>query len=147
MFRQTPEGYDTKQGAIMTGDVRRCLIALNAPPRDKAEMKELIDTVDPEDTGWVAYEHFFAVAALKLNARHDDPDALNEEVVKAYRLFTKGQERDITVSDLRRIAAELKEDVPDSVLKDMVREATGGGLGGVNLEDFEGVMKRAGIFG
>lgn len=37
--------------------------------------------------------------------------------------------------------------VPESVLKDMIREATGGGLGGVNMEDFEGVMTRAGVFG
>ena len=88
-----------------------------------------------------------AVAALKLHARHEDPDAMNEEVVKAYGLFTKGQERDITLHDLRRIAKELREDVPDNVLKDMIREATGGGLGGVGMEDFEGVMKRAGIFG
>jgi hypothetical protein len=29
----------------------------------------------------------------------------------------------------------------------MIREATGGGLGGVSIEDFEGVMNRAGVFG
>ena len=94
-----------------------------------------------------------AIAALKLHARRDnndddDPDAVNEEVVKAYRLFTKGRDdRPITLVDLRRVAKELREEVPESVLKDMLREATGGGLGGVGLEDFEGVMRRAGVFG
>lgn len=66
---------------------------------------------------------------------------------KAYHLFTKGEEREITLHDLRRVARELREDVPENVLKDMVREATGGGLGGVGMDDFEGVMKRAGVFG
>lgn len=127
--------------------MRRCLIALNAPPKDAAELKELIETVDPDDSGWVDYERFLAIAALKLHARQDDPEAQSEEVQKAYTLFTKGQERDITINDLRRVVKELREDVPESVLKDMIREATGGGLGGVNMEDFEGVMTRAGVFG
>jgi hypothetical protein len=51
------------------------------------------------------------------------------------------------------VAKELKEDVPDDVLRDMIREATGGvkgtgkakDVGGVGLEDFESVMKRAGL--
>lgn len=92
------------------------------------------------------YEHFVAVAALKLHSRHDDPGAQDEEVMKAYRLFTQDEERDVTLHDLRRIAKELREDVPDNVLKDMIREATGGGLGAVSMEDFEDVMRRAGVF-
>ena len=148
IFRVYPDELeDSKDGAIPTADVRRCLIALNAPPKDNAELSELIETVDPDDSGWVDYERFVAIAALKLHARHDDPEALNEEIQRAYALFTKGQDREISINDLRRVAKELREDVPENVLKDMIREATGGGLGGVNIEDFEGVMNRAGVFG
>lgn len=127
--------------------MRRCLIALNAPPKDNAELAELIETVDPDESGWVDYERFVAIAALKLHARQDDPEAQSEEVRRAYALFTRGQEREIGIGDLRRVAKELREDVPENVLRDMIREATGGGLGGVSLEDFEGVMTRAGVFG
>lgn len=135
-----------QDGSIPTADIRRCLIALNAPPKDNAELNELIETVDPDDSGLVDYEHFVAIAALKVNQRGEDPEAKREEVRKAYMLFTKGQERDINISDLRRVARELREDVPEGILKDMLREATGGGLGGVGMEDFEGVMQRAGVF-
>jgi len=137
----------SKDSVIATQDVRRCLIALNIPPTDQAELQEILETVDPEETGWVGYEHFVAVAALKLHAKHEDPEAMNEEVVAAYQLFTKGQDRDINLNDLKRVARDLREDVPDNVLRDMIREATGGGLNGVNMEDFEGVMRRAGVFG
>lgn len=132
---------------IPTRDVRRCLVALNAPPKDNNELKEFVEIVDPDGTGWVEYEQFFGIAALKLNARDDDPDAVNEEVNKAYHLFTRGQDREITINDLKRVAIEMKEDIPDSVLKDMIREAKGGELGTVDLEAFEGVMRRAGVFG
>lgn len=147
LFADPNADSDSKEGVIKSQDVRRCLIALNAPPKDNDELAELLETVDPDETGWVDYEHFVAIAALKLHAKEDDPDALNEEVVKAYSLFTKGEEREITLNDLRRVARDLREDVPDAILKDMVREATGGGLGGVGMEDFESVMRRAGVFG
>jgi len=147
LFVDPNEKSDSKEGVIKTQDVRRCLIALNAPPKDNAELAELVDLVDPDGLGLVEYEQFLAVAALKIKNKNEDPDALNEEVMKAYALFTKNEEREITLNDLRRVARDLREDVPDAVLKDMIREATGGGLGTVGMEDFEGVMKRAGVFG
>ena len=147
LFAVQSEDNDSREGVIATSDVRRALIALNIPPNDNDELREIIESVDPEDSGWVTYEYFVAVAALKLRNKHDDPDVMNEEVVKAYQLFTKGQDREINLNDLRRVAKELREDVPDNVLKDMTREATAGGLGGVGMEEFEGVMRRAGVFG
>ena len=74
-----------------------------------------------------------------------------EEVSAAYQLFTHGAPGPITLGHLRRVAKELREDVPDDVLKDMILEANGGvkgqgkDVGGVSLEDFESVMKRAGL--
>ncbi|KAK5167471.1 uncharacterized protein LTR77_007170 [Saxophila tyrrhenica] len=141
------QSFSSKESLIATSDVRRALIALNTPPTSQDELTEIISTVDPDDSGSVSYEHFVAVAALKLRAKHDDPEAMSEEVMKAYQLFTKGQEREINLNDLRRVARELREEVPDNVLKDMLREATGGGVGTVGVEEFEGVMKRAGVFG
>ena len=147
LFAIQNSDQDSKETVIATNDVRRALIALNAPPTDNAELQEILETVDPETSGWVSYEHFIAVAALKLKSKHEDPEGMNVEVLEAYNLFTKGQEREINLSDLRKVAKELREDVPENVLRDMIREATGGGLGGVGKEEFEGVMRRAGVFG
>jgi len=48
------------------------------------------------------------------------------ELTRAYHLFTNGGEGPITIFDLKRIARELKENVDDSVLEDMLLEASGG---------------------
>lgn len=120
---------------------------MNAPPQDQDTLNEYLDIADPDEAGVITYEHFLPIAAIALNSRDDDPDALNEEVTKAYGLFTKGEDRQITLHDLRRVTKELREDVPDNILKDMIREATAGALGGVSMEDFESVMRRAGVFG
>lgn len=91
-------------------------------------MNEILDTIDPEKTGRVEYELFVAIAAMKIRVRDDGEDsgARDKEVERAFRLFTGGEEREISLQDLRRVARELREEVPESVLRDMVREANGG---------------------
>ncbi|KAI9846983.1 MAG: hypothetical protein M1837_003339 [Sclerophora amabilis] len=152
-------------------DVRRALIALNLPPSDKQEMREILETLDPTDTGSVGYAPFVSVCALKLHARTqaDDRDAQREEIEAAFGLFLGGgggaaaaksggggagggtrRSDVITMAHLRRVARELKEDekIGEEGLRDMILEANGGaGVGkGVSVEDFENVMRRAGVF-
>ena len=85
---------------------------------------------------------------MKLNNRSEESQ--QKEVEDAFNLFTKmgGEDGKITMTCLRRVAKALKEDISDQVLKDMLLEANGGsGVGrGVGLKDFEGVMRRAGVF-
>ena len=132
---------------IPTSSIRRALTALGTPPSSAAELQELIDTVDPEESGYATYPHFLAIAALKLQDRSED--SIREEVETAFRLFTgKSGEDRITIATLRRVARELKENVDEQVLKDMIMEANSGeGVGkGVGMTEFEGVMRRAGMF-
>lgn len=127
--------------------MRRALIAVGAPAASATELRELTDTVDPAGEGFVSYEHFVAVAALKLQSRSEESQ--REEVEMAFRLFARGEGQGrITVADLRRVARELKEEVGEQVLRDMIMEANGGGGAskGVGVGEFEGVMRRAGVF-
>ena len=61
---------------------------------------------------------------------------------------SSGGEDKITLSTLKRVARALKEEVDEDVLRDMILEANGGaGVGrGVDKEEFEGVMRRAGVW-
>lgn len=97
-------------------------------------------------TGYTTYAPFLSVAALKLRSRTDD--SISAEVEHAFRLFTRGSEGPITLSHLRRVARDLKEDVSDELLGDMIREANGGeGISkGVTVDQFRSVMERAGAF-
>ncbi|KAI5845980.1 ef-hand superfamily Ca2+-modulated protein [Tricharina praecox] len=127
--------------AMNSSDVRNALIALGLEP-SATELSEILEAIVDEDEGTVAYEQFLEVAALKLRSTssHDD----SEEVDEAFRLFTTGNR--ITMHDLKRIAAELKEEVSEQQLRDMIAEATKGESGrGVTIDEFEGVMRRAGV--
>lgn len=69
-----------------------------------------------------------------------------QEIDTAFALFTKGPR--ITMADLRRVAKDLREEIDESTLRLMVEEATGdrGGAQGVGRAEFEGIMRRAGVF-
>lgn len=85
---------------------------------------------------------------MKILAKKDDSGARDEEVEQAYMLFTNGTKGPITMGMLKRVAAALKEDVSDDLLRDMILEANGGaGIGeGVGKDEFAEVMRRAGIW-
>lgn len=118
-------------------------------PSDQSQMQEFIETLDPDESGYVTYPHFLALCAIQLKSKTDETRA--EEVETAFNLFHPGQaaaEQVIRLQDLRAVAKLLKEDVSDDVLKAMILEANGGkGIGrGVNMEDFRAIMTRAGVF-
>lgn len=98
----------------------------------------------------MSYAHFVAVAALKFNSRSEESQ--DQEVEDAFQLFlahgSGGQGERITMETLRRVAKVLKEDVSEEVMRGMLLEANGGGgVGkGVGRGEFEGVMRRAGVF-
>lgn len=119
--------------------------ALGLPP-EPSELPDIMSAVDPESTGYVGYETFLSVAALKLHSRTED--SMSAEVEHAFKLFTRGSNGPISLGQLRKVARDLKEAVDDDLLKDMIKEANGGSgvNAGVNVEQFREVMMRAGIF-
>jgi Ca2+-binding EF-hand superfamily protein len=135
--------------------------SLNLSP-DKSEMSSILSTIDPLDTGFVEFVPFLSYAAIALHSQEQGSDedeeddeyqkeSNAEEVSAAYQLFTHGATGPITLAHLRRVAKELREDVPDDTLREMILEANGRArgkgkdVGGVSLEEFESVMKRAGL--
>ncbi|KAI1468447.1 uncharacterized protein F4812DRAFT_458881 [Daldinia caldariorum] len=163
LFAEPAEGE--KEGVIPTKDVRRAMVALGLPPKNKSELAEFLEILDPDDEGYASYEPFVAICALKLHAaareRGGGGGPAAEEVDEAFRLFIGAgigaggggggggeEEQVLTLSHLRRVAMTLKQDVDDQLLKDMILEANGGaGVGkGVGRAEFEEVMRRAGAW-
>ncbi|KAH9871210.1 hypothetical protein IAQ61_005389 [Plenodomus lingam] len=160
-----PEHEASEEGVLRRDDVRRCLISLNLAP-DRSEVPGILSTIDPLNTGFVEFVPFFAYTAIAMHSKEEGSEEEEDdeeykggitdeshadEVNSAYKLFTHGGSGPITLAHLRRVAKELREDVSDDILKDMILEANGGvkgknrDVGGVSLEEFESVIKRAGL--
>lgn len=141
-----PHGGE-KEGVIPTQDVKKAMIALGIQPT-KPELAEFLEILDPDSEGYAQYSSFIAICALKMRAKDNDISAKDEEVEQGYLLFTNGTEGPVTMAHLKRVAAVLKEDISEDLLRDMILEANGGaGVGkGVGREEFGEVMKRAGVW-
>jgi len=131
--------------------------ALGIPP-SPSELSDFKPILDPDSEGYTLYHRFVAICALKLHSQSRTSETHTKEVEDAFRLFTNvgqkgGKDRDfgegkITIQTLKRVAAALREDVSEDDLANMILEANGGqGVGrGVGKEDFEGVLRRAGVW-
>ncbi|KAK0615970.1 hypothetical protein B0T17DRAFT_497324, partial [Bombardia bombarda] len=156
LFAEPMDGE--KEGVIPIGDVRRAMMFRpRHPPQNKSELSQFTSVLDPDDEGFATYPSFVAICALKLQNRDQTSEAHQREVDEAFALFTaSGAEGDepppsvITLAHLRRVAAVLREDenVDEELLKDMILEANGGaGVGkGVRKDEFDGVLRRAGVW-
>ncbi|ANB13039.1 EF-hand superfamily Ca2+modulated protein [Sugiyamaella lignohabitans] len=68
-------------------------------------------------------------------------DARLKSVKEAFLLFTNGEDRPITLSDLRRIAHDVKDNASDEQLQDMLALSSNKNF--VNLSSFDSIMKQA----
>ncbi|OAP62576.1 calmodulin [Fonsecaea erecta] len=148
---EVEEYEDEKEGVIRTSDVQKVLKAQGLAPSSQSQMEEFIETLDPESEGYVTYPHFLALCAIQLKSKTDETKA--EEVETAFNLFHPGQvaggkAQVIRLEDLRAVAKTLNEDDDVEVLKAMILEANGGkGVNrGVNIDEFQSIMTRAGVF-
>ncbi|KAI0996674.1 hypothetical protein K3495_g11508 [Podosphaera aphanis] len=138
----------TASSSIPIADVRRVLIALSLTPTP-SELREYISILDPDDEGYAEYEPFLAICALKMRSRVPSDDDHQREVDEAWELFVGESKEDrITLETLRSVAKVLDEKVTEELLRDMLLEANGGaGVDmGVEKSEFEGVMRRAGVW-
>jgi hypothetical protein len=149
--------------------------ALGIPPTTPTQLTQFTTALDPSDEGFTTYPPFLAICALQLHDRRhasSSGEAHQAELDEAYALFSAAGDPDaaaITLADLKRVAALLRLDQPSSgdggggkggnrkggevvvteeVLRDMILEANGGsGVGrGVRKGEFDGVMRRAGVW-
>lgn len=134
--------------------MRRALIALGIPPSSPAELSEFTSILDPDGSGFCELEPFLAICAIKFRTGGAGRGNHERELDEAYALFTGRPDADaeaITLGDLRRVARLLRQDedeVTDEMLRDMILEANGGaGVSrGVRKDEFDGVMRRAGVW-
>ena len=130
--------FDTeKAGTIDYHELKVAMRALGCDVR-KAEVKALIADFSRDGAERVDFEAFQAIMTEKYAAR--DPEA---EFKKAFALFDEDNTGRITVRNLRRVARELGESIPDEELQAMVDEFASGEDGTVSEADFLAVMRSA----
>jgi len=133
--------FDTQgTGLIDSKDLKVAMRALGFEPR-KEEIKKMLKDVEPDTTGKLSVENFTVLMATKMSEKDT-----KEEILKAFKLFDDDETGKITFTNLKRVAAELGENLTDEELQEMIDEADREGRGEVNQDDFLRIMKKTGLY-
>eukprot|EP00043_Microstomoeca_roanoka_P027311 m.14123 g.14123 ORF g.14123 m.14123 type:complete len:169 (+) comp7514_c0_seq1:202-708(+) len=127
--------FDTdKDGCLDYHELKVAMRALGFDVK-KTEVQKIMREYDRDGTGLISERDFNAVVGDRILDRNPI-----EEVMKAFKLFDEDQTGKISVGNLRRVARELGEDIPDEELKAMVEEFDQDGDGEINEEEFLAIM-------
>jgi Ca2+-binding EF-hand superfamily protein len=132
------EGVNT----ITANDLKVALRALGYEPQ-KDKVKKIISEVDKDSmSNTLMLDEFEKIMKAKLFEYENE-----EEIAIAFPLFTEGKSDFITLEDLKRVAAELGEEMPVEALEEMIREADVlDHDGAISKEEFFRVMRRENAF-
>ena len=123
---------DDKDG-VGTIDAEELLVVMRALGHEPAQtdLKKQVAEVDKDNTGQLDFDGYLNIILNKMAERpsHDD-------LLKAFRLFDPDCKRNITFTDLKRIAGQIGESIEDDELHEMITEADHSGTGTINQEDF-----------
>jgi len=109
--------FDTeKQGSIDYHELKVAMRALGCDVR-KAEVKALIEDYSKDGSERVDFDAFSSIMTAKYAAR--DPEA---EMRKAFALFDEDGSGKISLKNLKRVARELGEAIPEEELEAMIDE-------------------------
>ena len=104
--------FDTQSsGFIDCKDLKVAMRALGFEPR-KEEIKKMIAEVDKESSGKLSLDSFMMLMGNKMSEKDT-----KEEILKAFKLFDDDDTGKITFTNLRRVAAELGENLTDEELQ------------------------------
>lgn len=97
--------------AAELGDVMR---SLGQQPTD-AELQDMINEVDKDQSGSIEFEEFLNLMAYKANAT--DSEA---ELRQAFRVFDKDNSGTISAVEMREVLKSLGEDLTDKEIDDII---------------------------
>merc|ERR1712026_110550 len=107
----------------------------------KEEIKKMIAEVDKESSGKLSLDSFMMLMGNKMSEKDT-----KEEILKAFKLFDDDDSGKITFTNLKRVAAELGENLTDEELQEMIDEADRDGDGEVNQDEFLRIMKKTSLY-
>ncbi|XP_015371169.1 PREDICTED: troponin C [Diuraphis noxia] len=138
IMRKAFQMFDTSKSGFI--DTLKISTILNTMGQlfDDSELNELIEEVDPDETGKVNFDGFCEIAAHFLE--EDDAEAMQEELKEAFRLYDREGNGYITTATLREILAALDDKLGPEDLDGIIAEIDTDGSGTVDFDEFMEMM-------
>eukprot|EP00347_Sterkiella_histriomuscorum_P023799 403333347 len=129
--------FDTNHSGTI--DAREFKAAMRALGHDfrKSDVVQCFAEVDKDISGALNFDDFIRIVQPRLRDRNS-----KEEIFKIFKLFDEDNTGRISFKNLKKISAEIGENLNDDELHEMINEADRTGDGLITFEDFYKVMKK-----
>jgi len=111
------------------------LMALKVKP---SALKEIIDEIDEDKSGFLEFEEFCQLSAKFLI--EEDEEGMKRELKEAFRIYDKAGNGYIPVSSLKEILKELDPKLTSDEIDGIIEEIDEDGSGTVDFDEFMEMM-------
>ena len=130
-YKKIFEMYDSnKDGNVNSLELANILKAIDINASDE-EIKDIITEMDLEGNGEINFENFVSI----VKRREKDVDN-EEEVLNAFKLFDKEGNGLININELKHIMLTVGNNISETELNDLLKEADTDNDGYINYEEF-----------
>ncbi|KAG8530281.1 uncharacterized protein KY384_004783 [Bacidia gigantensis] len=126
---------DNGDGEITVHELGAVMRQLGLKPSD-TELEDLMNEIDTDRSGTISFEEFTTIMAHKLS-----PVDAETELRAAFDVFDKDGNGTISTEELRQLMKSIGEDLNDTEIEEMVREADRDGNGEIDYQEFAALMK------
>uniref|UniRef100_A0A0A9YFZ5 Troponin C, isoform 1 n=1 Tax=Lygus hesperus TaxID=30085 RepID=A0A0A9YFZ5_LYGHE len=137
MLRRAFDAFEV-EGKVPTNEIGTILEMLGKQ-QSAGNLAFLMDEFDPWNTGKLDFDTFKELAARYLT-EEENPEAMQQELREAFRLYDKEGNGYITTEVLREILWELEPELSEYDLDMMIDEIDADGSGTVDFNEFMEVM-------
>uniref|UniRef100_A0A0G4G1J2 EF-hand domain-containing protein n=1 Tax=Chromera velia CCMP2878 TaxID=1169474 RepID=A0A0G4G1J2_9ALVE len=131
--------FDTDQsGAIDARELKAAMRALGFDVK-KEDVRKMMAEIGKDPTAAISFEDFCEIMSGRMADKYS-----RSEILKVFRLFDDDESGKISFRNLKRVAAELGENLTDEELQEMIEEADRDGDGLISQDEFYRVMRRRG---
>ncbi|KAK3089991.1 hypothetical protein FSP39_008270 [Pinctada imbricata] len=131
-IKEFKEAFDlldpTGHGKVCTRDLGRVIKSIDSSAK-REDIRAMAKLVDPTGTGYFGFTEFLNAITKRMR----EPD-LEEELVRAFKVFDKDRDGFITVKELRHLMTNMGEKYTDDEISDMLKVANLNDTGKVNFE-------------
>ena len=127
-------------GMLSIHDIKVALRSIGFEPTKK-EILHMLDEFDPNSKGMISMQNFLNLMTKKRDELNPD-----EEIKRAFRLFSDDSGYGIRESDIKRISLEVGEPLSDEEIRKIFEDADKDNDGIITYEDFYNLMHKTSIY-
>merc|ERR1711990_1275309 len=102
------------------------------------EVRKMIEDIDKDGSGTIDLAEFTAMMTARMSASDS-----REEMMKVFKLFDDDGTGTISFANVKRVAADLGENMTDEELQELFDQGDTDGDGVVNEDEFIAILKSA----